>query len=393
MNVSRFAKAAGTAVIMLTSMTVLMETAIAQSYTAAPELQSRIDSHPHVRQLTTWGGRPDWSPDNKHLLFISKEYGDIFELDVASGETRPLSFHYSHDGIFRAYYLANGDYLLTAPREHTPGLDSYGRLFDSELWVLKADLSGPPIPLGEGNIEGVAVARSGMRIAWGAPHIAAPPRPTNSHVQMTDFTKLDKPAIWTADIVYNDSTPELVRKRKLLDCNAPNGTLAALLVKKGESCRIIETQNFVPADENHLTFTMVTESPRDPKSMSVSSYSIDISTGKIVELLTKDPGYAEIEGVFPSGKWSLVEYSPETELIKATHILDLWRVALDGSGKLEPVTRYNSIDPQLKSNQGVISPDGRWMAFGVSTGEIEKKVPGQGIGIFLMDLKAAGFDD
>jgi hypothetical protein len=54
------------------------------------------------------------------------------------------------------------------------------------------------------------------------------------------------------------------------------------------------------------------------------------------------------------------------------------------------VTRFNSIDPQLKSNQGVISPDGRWMVFGVSTAAVEKKVPGQGMGLFLMDMEAAG---
>ena len=92
--------------------------ALAQSYSVPADLQAKIDSHPNVRKLTDWGGRPDWSPDGERLLFVSREYGDLFELDVSTGRTRPLTFHYSHEGVFRGHYLRNGDIMVTAPREH-----------------------------------------------------------------------------------------------------------------------------------------------------------------------------------------------------------------------------------------------------------------------------------
>ena len=79
-----------------------------------------MTQHPNVRRLTDWGSRADWSPDSKKLIFMSKEYGDVFELDVATGKTRPLTFHFPHKGFYRAYYLPNNDILLTGARDfHT----------------------------------------------------------------------------------------------------------------------------------------------------------------------------------------------------------------------------------------------------------------------------------
>jgi hypothetical protein len=359
--------------------------ASAQSYAVPADLQAKIDSHPQVRKLTDWGGRPDWSPDSKRLLFVSKEYGDLFELDIASGKSRPLTFHYAHEGVFRGHYLANGDIVMTAPREHTAGYDNYGRANDSELWLLKADLSGPPIALGERNMEGIAVARGSMRIAWGKPAGPRPPRVPDA--QRGGHTAQPGNQVWIADVTFSGGTAELANKRMVLDCGASSGAVAELARASGRSCEMIEPQNFVPANDNRLTFTMSTMTGT---SRSIGAYVLDLRTGAVTDL-DRGEGYAEAEGMFPDGKSTLVEYADEAELRKATHIIDLWRFALDGSGRKTRVTRYNALDPELKSNQGVISPDGRWMAFGVSTGAIEAKVAGQGIGIFLMDMKAAGF--
>jgi len=365
--------------------------ALGQGYTVPPALQATIDSHPHVRRLTDWGSRPDWSGDSKRLLFVSKEYGDIFELDVATGKTRPLSFHYPHAGIFRAYYLPNGDYLLLAPRTHTPGFEAYGRSNDSELWLLKGDLSGPPIALGEHNIEGIAVARGGMRVAWSRPKEPPEERVPDAQRRAPEPSSGESNSkLWAAEIVFVDGMPQLANKRVVLDCADKYSPLVKLVTQAGQRCAGFEPQNFVPSDDNRLTFTMATTGLQAGSPYSIGAYVIDLRNGKVMDL-DRDEGYAEAEGVFPDGKSTLVEFAESAVLADAVHAVDLWQYQLDGSGRRRPVTWYHSLNASLKSNQGVVSPDGRWLAFGVSTSEIESKVAGQGLGVFLMDLKAAGF--
>lgn len=376
-----FARAASLALVLAAPAS--SDRALAQDYSFSPELRAKIDSHPHVRQITDWGSRADWSPDSKRLLFVSREYGDVFELDVASGRTRPMTFHFPHDGVFRAYYLANGDVLLTAARNHIPGQEGLGRVFQSEMWVMKGDLSAPPVALGERNLEGVAVSRNNMRIAWGRPVGPVPSNPQMQNIQPNQ--------IWTADIVHSDATPKLANHRLLLDCGAKTGPLADLVARIGRRCWMVEPQNFVPATDSLLTFSLMTMPLGKNGDIDINPYVLDLRTGKISAMKNKGSAYAEAEGVFPDGKSALVEYYDGPEIKRATEVIDLWKLALDGSGKVTRLTNYNSIDPQLKSNQGVISPDGRWMAFGVSTAQVEQKTPGQGVGLFLMDLKAAGF--
>lgn len=363
----------------------------AQSYTVPAGLQAKIDSHPHVRKVTDWGSRADWSADSKRLLYVSREYGDAFELDIATGRTRPITFHFSHDGFLRAYYLANGDILLNGVRDHVPGMDIYGRFNQSELWVLKGDLSGPPVPLNERNMEGLAVARNSMKIAWAKPAGPADAKATDEELRKNPQGIVGRPnQIWIGDIVMNGGPATLANRRMLLDCGDSGSQLAKALASEGKRCMMIEPQNFVPKSEDRMTFSVLTSTLGKVVPIEISSYQIDLKTHALSKI-NKAPGYAEVEGVFPDGKWTVVEHSPQTEMGKANHVIDLWRVALDSSGKQERLTHYNALDPQLKSNQGAVSPDGRWMVFGVSTSEIEAKVAGQGIGLFLLDLRAAGF--
>jgi Tol biopolymer transport system component len=270
-------------------------------------------------------------------------------------------------------------------------MEHYGRSFDTELWLLKGDLSGPPIAFGQPHTEGIAVSRAGMRIAWAKPMGAKPPRiPDVQRRQHGEGSGGSGNKIWTADIVYVDGAPRLANERVILDCADTASPLVRLVTRAGQRCAGFEPQNFVPTDDNRLTFTMATLGPQAGAGYSVGAYVINLRSGEVVDV-DQNVGYAEAEGVFPDGKSTLVEYAESPDLAKATHMVDLWRYPLDGSGRKTPVTRYNAIDSSLKSNQGTISPDGRWLAFGVSTTQIEAKVAGQGLGVFLMDMKAAGF--
>jgi hypothetical protein len=47
----------------------------------------------------------DWSHDGKRILFLEKTYGDVYEVELKTGELRALSHHDYHSGYTRALYL------------------------------------------------------------------------------------------------------------------------------------------------------------------------------------------------------------------------------------------------------------------------------------------------
>ena len=75
---------------------------------------------PYLKQITTFGQRCDWSLDGKHLIFLEKTFGDVYEVEVATGQLTPLTHHYFHEGYTRALYLANGNILLYGSNTFDP---------------------------------------------------------------------------------------------------------------------------------------------------------------------------------------------------------------------------------------------------------------------------------
>ena len=138
------------------------------SLAAAKDGKSPLDKlPPYIRQVTHFGERADWSHDGKRILFLEKTFGDVYEVEIATGVFRPMTHHYFHEGYTRALYLSNGDILFSGARTFDAD-DPWASRNEknAELWVLKKDLSGPPVPLGEKCSEGPAVSRKKLRIAW-----------------------------------------------------------------------------------------------------------------------------------------------------------------------------------------------------------------------------------
>lgn len=295
---------------------------------------------PHIKRVTYFGQRADWSHDGKRILFIEKTFGDVYEIDLETKVIRPMTHHYFHEGYTRALHLANGDILLSGAR-HFDANDPWASRSEknAELWVLKEDLSGPPVPLGEKCSEGPAVSRKRMRIAW---------------TQQGTF--------YMAGIVYKNGKPELANKKQILDKRD-------LLFECG-----LETQNFRPPDEKELVFSAY-------GYQGTEVMGLDIETGKVVNYSKAPNQYDEPEGIFPDGKHTLVECDKHNT--KGSQYVDIYKLALDGSGQMERLTNFCDY-PGYKASNPVVSDDGCFIAF-----QFAKRGDraGVGRGILIFDLK------
>ncbi len=294
---------------------------------------------PYIKRVTHFGQRADFSQDGRRILFIEKTFGDVYETDLVTKIIRPLTHHYYHEGYTRALYLSNGDILLSGARQFDAKDPQASRSEkNAELWVLKKDLSGPPIRLGEKCKEGPAVSRRRLRIAW-----------------------TQREVFYMADIAYEDGKPKLANKKKILDRQD-------LPFK----CWL-ETQNFRPPDEKELIFSAY-------GYQGSEVMGLDIETGKVVNYSTAPNQYDEPEGIFPDGKHTLVECDRHNP--QGIQYLDIYKLALDASGRSERLTHFNDY-PGYKATNPVVSDDGQYMAF-----QFAKKGDKAGIGrgILIFDL-------
>jgi Tol biopolymer transport system component len=319
---------------------VILLLTISYGQTSIIEGVSPLDELPaHIKQVTHFGQRADFSHDGKRILFIEKTFGDVYEVELETGIIRPMTHRYYHEGYTRALYLANGDILLSGARQFDAN-DPWASRSEknAELWILKKDLSGPPVALGEKCSEGPAVSRKDMRIAW-----------------------TQGGAFYMADIVYKDGKPRLAGKKKILDkCDLPFETG-------------LETQNFRPPDEKELIFSAY-------GYQGTEVMGLDIETGMVVNYSQAPNQYDEPEGIFPDGKFTLVECDKHNR--KGTQYIDIYKLALDGSAKTERVTFFSNYDGYKASNP-VVSDDGRYMAFQVAK---RGDMAGVGRGILIFDF-------
>jgi Tol biopolymer transport system component len=313
---------------------------------AQKEIVSPIDDlPPYITPLTSFGQRADWSHDGKRILFIEKTFGDVYEIELKTKRLRPMTHHYFHEGYTRALYLSSGDILLSGARQFNADDPWPSRSENNaELWILKQDLSRPPIPLGEKCSEGPTVSRTHMRIAW-----------------------TQKNKIHVGSIVTEDGTPRIVRKRVILDAAELDFT-----------CHL-ETQNFRPPEEKEIIF-----SAYDYQGGEVMGVMIE--TGKVMNYSNAKNQYDEPEGIFPDGKHTLVEsdrHASKGKEFKGIQYIDIHKLALDGSGKYERITRFNDY-AGWKATNPVVSDDGRFIAFQCAK---YGDPAGVGRGILLFDVK------
>lgn len=305
----------------------------------------------HIVRVTGFGERAAWSPDDKHIAFMSKSFGDAFEIDLETKLVRLLTGHFTHPGFLRVHYLPNGDLILIGARTFTDIRTTRSR--DQELWVLKADAKTPPTPLDHKISEGVAISRKALQIAW-----------SNTHGQYPDLLPDGESVIYVADVVYKDGVPALANKKEVLRARAPECTL--------------EAQDF-RNDDSELIYTCY----RPPYA---DVFGVQLATGKVTTYRKLAEEYNEVEGTSPDGRWTLVESSrdqggPET---RNSRYIDLWKLKLEpNSTDFVRLTHWGDYEGYKASNP-VVSSDGKRMAFQSAR---NNEPAGVGHGIFILTLK------
>ena len=111
--------------------------------------------------------------------------------------------------------------------------------------------------------------------------------------------------------------------------------------------------------------------------------AVHLETGKITNYSNAPAQYDEPEGIFPDGKHTLVECDKHSK--KGSQHIDLWKLALDGSGRYERITYFNE-GGKFKASNPVVSDDGRFIAFQVPK---VGQWAGVGHGIYVLDVKEA----
>lgn len=318
---------------------------------------SDIQYPSYIKQLNYFGERPDWSPDGKKILFVSRSFGDVYEIDVKTGKIFPLTHHYYHGGYLRALYLSNGDVLLLGPEKFDPANWKEARFKKMQLWVLSQKLDGPPEPLGEFIWEGAAVSRTQLKISW---------------AKYPDENGLRQ--LMMADIDYSTGKPKLINQKVILDNR--NEQI------KGTN---LEPQNFVPGKENKLV-VQVGGKWQIPGYKGAEVFLLDINNGELINISKTPLAYDEPEGTFPDGKYVLVESSrhANAKIQGSGNSIELYKLKLDESHTWERMTFFN-MEGKFKASNGVISDDGKFMAFMVAR---TNEVAGIGHGIYVMDLDA-----
>jgi hypothetical protein len=322
----------------------------------APEIGFRsgspIDALPAwISVLLESGIRPDWSADGSHLVYLDALVGDVHELELETGESRSLTAHFEHRGFTRARYLASGDLLLCGPGGIVTDTGESGR-WKTDLWFLPRSGNGPAQHLEEPCFEGPAVSRRDMQIAW-------------TRSDYPDELVFARSEIWTGRVTVDDGEARLVDRRKRVD----RGDFMYLA--------FLEAQDFRPPDERELLFTAYAY-----KGGEVMG--VDLDSGELTNY-SLAWAYDEAEGVFPDGKSIAAEREVSTYTAVPVGDIDIWQLALDGSGVSRRLTYFTEY-AGYGANNPVISPDGRKMAFGL---RIKGGDHGNGQGILLYDFEQA----
>ena len=333
---------------------IIFTFAVAMSFQALAQPAQRIVGNPidhlpaKIKMLTTFGERADFSPDNKRVAFMAKSFGDAMVIDIETRTIKCLTCNVPGAAFLRVMHLITGDYILIGPDKFEDIRTSRSR--DNELWFLGKEPGSKPVKLGMKMSEGAAISKKSMKIAFSQVHAQAPDLPEGAS------------RIIIAELDLTGSTPKLINQKTVFESTDP-------------SC-IVEAQDFYDNDSK-LIFACY-----EPNHMS-SVMGIDLETGEVTNYTPIPETYNEPEGIFPDGKYTLVESDKQTEWLggrRGPWNIDIWKLKLDKEDEdFVRLTNFNDYKGGKASNP-VVSTNGKYMAFQFANTE---DPAGVGYGILL----------
>lgn len=307
---------------------------------------------PNVQVLTHFGERADFSPSNTQIAFMAKSFGDAFVIDLKTRIIRCLTCSIPGAAFLRIMHLSDGNYILIGPERFSDIRTSRAR--DNELWFLENKPGARPVKLGQKMSEGAAISKKQLKMSWSETASQFPELPR-------EYSR-----IVVADLAYTNGTLKITNKKTVFE-------------SKDASCRA-ESQDFYDNDQK-LTFTCYR-----PQGLG-GVMGLDLQNGKVTDFSQAPAIYNEVEGIFPDGRYTLVESSKQVEALggkHGSHEIDIWKLRMDGTGRdFVRMTHFNDYEGWKASNP-VVSTDGRTMAFQVARTADEA---GVGYGLMLMKLK------
>jgi hypothetical protein len=298
----------------------------------------------NIDVLTRFGERPDVSPDNKRVAFMSKAFGDAMVIDLHSRSISCLTCNIPAAAFLRVMHLANGDYLLTGPERFIDIKVSRSR--DSELWYLNKLRGSRPVRLNVKIGEGFAVSKSSMKIAYTQVDDSAAASPSRQLVM--------------AELDTTGATPRLINKQVILNSRDPSCT--------------VEAQDFYDNDRKLTFFCYIPNGAFEVKGL-------DLQSGAVTNFSQSTGSFNEPEGIFPGGRYTTVEADRQCEWLggqRGSGNLDIWKLKLDGTGKdFIRLTHFNDYEGGKAANP-VVSANGKCMFFQYAKAS---DPPGVGYGI------------
>ncbi len=298
----------------------------------------------YITPLTPYGQRVEWALDSKGVYFVDSAGGNVFYSDISTRKITQItdaSMHPEGQGYYRVFALSNGDLLFTCgPERH----DAYAQIMKKE--------SGKIHQLNVKMDEGPTISRKDMKILWTP----------------------NQDVIYSGLIVTNDDSSAIVNRKLLID----NDSVMVDGIKFDGL--FLESQNFIPPDEEAFTWTQYCNTKDGLFSSEVMTYNL--ITDKITNHSQSPDEYSEPEGIFPDGKSTLIECDAHSH--KGMKSIDIYRMKLDGSGEImDRMTHFNDIEGYKGSNP-VVSDDGKYIAFQAAYAKADA---GQGCGLYLLDLE------
>ncbi len=116
---------------------------------------------------------------------------------------------------------------------------------------------------------------------------------------------------------------------------------------------------------------------------STAVLGLDLKDGKLINYSKSPVSYNEPEGIYPDGRYTLVESSRHRTTESTARNIDLYKLRLDTTGTWERITYFNA-KGKFKATNPVVSDDGRFIAFMVARCE---EMAGIGHGIYILDIK------